>query len=463
VPRHRLGDEIGRDLAEAGVTARVYRGRDALDPEADDPEAKMCRDIGRVELIEGALASAAAHACRYRDRECEFYHTCGYQRQRAAEPDVWVVPHQLLFRRRPSFIPQPSALAIDEAFWSAGLRGIDTPYRVSLDALIGDRSIPGSVGDTADLVEVSRAVHGALAGEPEGRVRRAALARIPVDDLRLGWRLEWRRKLDLDTVLPGVAIETVQKVCARVAEHNRLVAKLARLWVLLARTAEAPEDRSPWIDLRLDEPPGTDAVMAWRENIHSDWRAPTICMDAIMPTKIVREFFPGMEDPLRVAAPMPHARVRQITDRPMAASMLIPSEFANEATNATRRANVERLRGFIEVCAADVRPGKVLVIGQLGLEVALVGGDLPVNIEVAHFNNVAGLNDWSHVALLIVVGRTEPSPGTVERTARALFGCEIADVPPDRPGNRPRPGSQPDSHRSASDRHFDQCLPAARS
>jgi putative DNA primase/helicase len=86
------------------------------------------------------------------------------------------------------------------------------------------------------------------------------------------------------------------------------------------------------------------------------------------------------------------------------------------------------------VRAADVRPGKVLVIGQLGLEVALVGGDLPANVEVAHFNNVAGLNDWSSVALLIVVGRTEPSPGTVERTARALFGCEIAEVPPDDKG-----------------------------
>ena len=42
VPRHRLGDEIVRDLG-AGISARVYRGREAEDPEA--PGHKMCRDI----------------------------------------------------------------------------------------------------------------------------------------------------------------------------------------------------------------------------------------------------------------------------------------------------------------------------------------------------------------------------------------------------------------------------------
>ena len=42
MPRHKLGDEIVRDCAEAGITARVYRGREADDPEA--PGEKMCRD-----------------------------------------------------------------------------------------------------------------------------------------------------------------------------------------------------------------------------------------------------------------------------------------------------------------------------------------------------------------------------------------------------------------------------------
>src|SRR4051812_3639704 len=53
VPRHKLGDEIVRDFAAAGITARVYRGREADDPEA--PGEEMCRDLPRVKAIEFAL------------------------------------------------------------------------------------------------------------------------------------------------------------------------------------------------------------------------------------------------------------------------------------------------------------------------------------------------------------------------------------------------------------------------
>ncbi len=440
VPRHRLGDEIVRDLAEAGVDARVYRGREALDPELSD--VKMCRDFGRAEIITSALAPVSSRACKHRDRECEFFATCGYQRQRQQRPDVWVVPHQLLFRAKPGFIPTPAALAIDECFWGAALHGVDRPVRVWLRALVGDRSIPRDPANTADLIDISRAVHDAIKGEDIGRIRRGALmaARIVAGDLRLALRLEWRRKLDIDDVHPGMSIAAVREICARVAVHNQEVARLARFWELLIRTVEAPEDRSPWLDLRHDTPTSKSEEtepairMAWRDEIHPDWRVPTIVMDATMPVEIVRQFFPEMEEPYSVAAPMPHARVQQITDRPMTADMLIPTEGASERTNATRLANIERVRRFVEVRADDVAPGKVLVICQLGLEVALVGGNLPGNVEVEHFNNVTGENAWSSVALVIVIGRTEPAPRTVERTARALFGAEVAEIVPDEKG-----------------------------
>jgi hypothetical protein len=108
---------------------------------------------------------------------------------------------------------------------------------------------------------------------------------------------------------------------------------------------------------------------------------------------------------------MPHTRVRQITDRPMTADMLIPTEGASERANATRRANVERVQRFIEVRAAEVFPGKVLVVCQLGLETALIAGGRPSNVQVRHFNDIAGENAWSDVALVIVIGRTEPARG----------------------------------------------------
>ena len=65
----------------------------------------------------------------------------------------------------------------------------------------------------------------------------------------------------------------------------------------------------------------------------TSWHVPTMMMDATMPVEIVRQFFPQMEEPVIATAAMPHTRVRQIADRPMTASMLIPSELANEKTN----------------------------------------------------------------------------------------------------------------------------------
>ena len=127
------------DLAEAGITARVYRGREANDPE--QLGQKMCRELERATLITDALGAVAPRACKHKDKECDFYHVCGYQRQRRQRPDIWIVPHQLLFRERPSFIPEPGSVVIDEAFWGAALHGVERPYRLPLSALSQPREI----------------------------------------------------------------------------------------------------------------------------------------------------------------------------------------------------------------------------------------------------------------------------------------------------------------------------------
>src|SRR5207302_1992497 len=127
---------------------------------------------------------------------------------------------------------------------------------------------------------------------------------------------------------------------------------------------------------------------------------------------------PGIDEPIRVSAPAPYARIRQIMDRRMSASMLIPSGSASERTNLTRHNNAQQVRALIEVRATAVSPARVLVLCQLGLEVELLKYSLPRNVEIAHYNNVAGQNAWTDVALVIVIGRTEPPPSQVEQIAR---------------------------------------------
>jgi putative DNA primase/helicase len=175
VPRHRLGEEVVGDLAKDGFEARVYRGRDADDPNA--PGEKMCREPERVALITKAHLSVQDHACRRSaDKTCPSFHLCAYQRQRREKPDLWIVPHQLLFQERPDFIRQPAALAIDESFWNAALRGLQPAVRVWLRSLADKRSVPGSAGDTADLLEISQRVHAVLIKEQSRRGTRSSRA-----------------------------------------------------------------------------------------------------------------------------------------------------------------------------------------------------------------------------------------------------------------------------------------------
>jgi hypothetical protein len=132
-------------------------------------------------------------------------------------------------------------------------------------------------------------------------------------------------------VRPGMPLARVRKICTKIIPHNQAVARLARFWELLLRTIQISCERSPWLDLRKAQPmPGGEGTaaamfMIWRDDIHPSWGAPTVIMDATMPFGIVKQFFPDMAEPRRIAAPMPHTRVRQITDRPMTADMLIPA------------------------------------------------------------------------------------------------------------------------------------------
>jgi putative DNA primase/helicase len=128
VPRHKLGDEVVSDLARQGIEARVYRGREAADP--DTPRRKMCREYDRTTEITAALGTVGRLACKSGTDQCEHYDICGYQKQTLQEPRVWVVPHQLLFLQRPDFISAPDALGIDESFWNASLRGFGPRQKI---------------------------------------------------------------------------------------------------------------------------------------------------------------------------------------------------------------------------------------------------------------------------------------------------------------------------------------------
>ena len=230
VPRHRLGEDVAKRLIDRGLDARVFYGRDALDPKT--PDQKMCRELDRTVEINSALGDVARQACKNGSAECVFYKTCSYQAQQRLTPQVWIVAHQLLFRDRPQFIPQPDFVGIDEAFWGASLNGIEKTRLVMVNDLDEEtREVRQSsksalaaidVGATADLMAVSTRMARILREEMSGRIRKAALNSFDAEELRAAFRLEWRRKIELD-IKPDMPLDTVAELCRQVAEHNQQV------------------------------------------------------------------------------------------------------------------------------------------------------------------------------------------------------------------------------------------------
>lgn len=122
VPRHRLGEDIAKQFIHRGFDARVFYGRNALDPAI--PSQKMCRELERTDEIAGALGDVARQACKNGSAECQFYKTCSYQAQQRLIPRVWIAAHNLLFRERPSFPVQGATIIHPAAGFCGGRRSI---------------------------------------------------------------------------------------------------------------------------------------------------------------------------------------------------------------------------------------------------------------------------------------------------------------------------------------------------
>jgi putative DNA primase/helicase len=88
------------------------------------------------------------------------------------------------------------------------------------------------------------------------------------------------------------------------------------------------------------------------------------------------------------------------------------------------------LQRWLEI---DRKP--TLVICQKEVNRRLVESGLPENITVAHYNDIAGLDVFRDVRLLILVGRTAPGPQSAETQAAALSGEEPEIIKPE-PGKK---------------------------
>jgi hypothetical protein len=223
VPRHKLGVKIEEQFTAHGINARIFRGREADDPESSGD--KMCQNLLAVELAKRAHADIAKSCCSDGKKFCRFFDSCGYQRQQldAEAVQVWIVAADMLFHSQKVF-GRPAAVIIDEGFWRKGIRGVDhEACSVPLDSL---------KCNDADRNALRDMLHQALSAQDNGPVDRRQLdAMLTEQDCSTAIDLEWKAINAIPKIIePGMSEAAIRALHSTetldAIQHGRKVIRI---------------------------------------------------------------------------------------------------------------------------------------------------------------------------------------------------------------------------------------------
>lgn len=447
VPRHDLGEEQVEAFKAAGINAVLWKGRSAPDPTPENPDQRMCRDLGAQADALTAQLAVEQTACAVnrdgKDYKCQYFEVCGYQRQkrRAVYAQVIICAHDSLFHAMPQVIGRPSLLVIDEGFWQAGLRGTDSPVQITIDSLDPSekelRCYDGKgqydYPETQFLITYRLKLWEVLQSTKSGPLRYADLkaSGLTPKNCRDAASLE-RMRLRNPGLLPGMGPKERARKLSKVIPGEDACwtppGRAAAMWRILADALD--ERRDAWgVEVgRMHTEEGTVRTLDlyWHASLRKGWVAatPVLHIDATMRGELVQPYLPGITVAPPVRAQTPHVRIRQVLNAPVSAKALTPMPQAKEREHTTAANNQRALRTYLTSRAAEVGTDgqTLLAIGQMRALEALSKAPLPANLETAHFNALSGMDRWGRVAGMVIMGRTLPAPAVIAKLQIALTG-----------------------------------------
>jgi hypothetical protein len=443
VPTHELGKDIVELFAAAGLTAKVYRGREAINPDTldakldpkDPQQERMCVNLEQVRLAYEAGVDVSTSCCLRkakkgeRERRCKFYDVCAWQRHLLGDrPDVWVAAHEMLFHPQKAFGKNKdiAAVIVDESFWQDGLRIQE--HGVALSEM--ESSFPECKDDCAELEQLRGLLVKALRRQPHvGGVERQYLVgkdffdNVTPEDCTRAISLEYKM-VERVEMHPGMSARDLKRLTRDVPAFRR-AKQMAAIWGA-ARQLLNRDDIEVSGHLVLEENKDGERFALYRgvASVCEQYLAPTLLMDATSPDdKVLQAYFPQVERVADIKVAMPHVYIRQVLEAPVSKKRLLDG-LTERGENTTNRGNRRAIRRYILRRWVETGRQPTLVVCQQKYEDWLRGIGLPGNIAIEHFNNIEGLDRYKHVRLLITVGRTIPAPATIETYAGALTGVQ---------------------------------------
>jgi hypothetical protein len=471
-PTHRLNDNTTNDFRDVDLTAQVYRGRFALDPNVEGnkerPEKEqvlMCLAPERVKQAMALYQSISETCCRKRVdgkvQECEHFNACAFQRQlRGEQPDVWLAAHEMLFHDQQA-LSDVAGIIIDETFYQDGLSGIEEPREaLTLDeiAILGDGVDDSTlVLHREKLVEILkkhslgglRRDHFIVETEPPpdapDRIKGIVGQALHPEDCTEAIRKEWAifGRLVITPGMTEAEIEALKDIIPDCVRARRMVG----VWGALREMLEREDIRVSGRLILARKDGKTILRVRGVRPVLDARRVPTMLLDATLPSKaILEKFYPQVEVVSDVEVRMPHIHVRQVVNAPVSQNKLWGTEQEPSKGHNLHAIRRYILRRWLEIDGPrlwrESRPRRPMVVicqkeVRLWLENAPTdhrwygkvphpGVALPEGMALEHFNAIAGLDDHKGVRLLVTIGRTLPPPAAVEAIAGALTGAQPA-------------------------------------
>lgn len=425
VPEHKLSNEIAERFNRMserkgyGLTAKVWRGREALRPDASG--LQMCASIDDIKDAQAVYVDdIEKEVCG----ECSHHPNnggaCAYLAQRGEDADYWIVSHNLMFAEVPAAINKRGIgfAVVDEAIWQAGLKGTDGKgAKIVIDSLLPAAGMIAPPGDDGRRLKAIREdLASVLLHEPDGWVKRDAIKRANIQDDTAAFarKQEWLRKVDRK-----------QEPNWRKRDANKDLGRMTALWSAIDHLMSSADiDLSGRLRLVTEE--GVRVLYVYgRDDIAAGWRAPTIAIDALHKPNLLAHYFPNVEDKGDIRTATPHMIVEQATHDNWAKTYLDPT--MGEGDTKKKRDKRRQAKALILKQTARIG-GKVLLVGQKEVVGAIKKTGLPSNIDVAWYGAVAGRDHWRDVDGIILLGAPEPTSSQVERMAGALTGFAPSPV-----------------------------------
>jgi hypothetical protein len=425
-PRHNLNERIEEQFTEHGINARIYRGREADDPQR--PGQAMCVNLPAVSLAKRCHTEIGPTCCKYKKQRCRLFDDCGYQRQLRNHKvvQVWIVAIDMLFHTHKT-LGEPIAVIIDEALWQKGLRGVEANeefnWSVAIDSISNKSPPPRTYLN--DLSRFRHRLASALRAQPDnGGVNRKYLDANHLDGTSCSYALglEWNRynaEVNKLGLYPGIS----EIALAALTNNHNLIdriqhaCRMIRIWEAVRELLNRADiDVSGRLTLTQDN---GQRMVEWRgiSPISGQFTVPTLMLDATLPPEpMLQVYHPRAQIVADIKVELPKsAHIRQLQGAPTGARKL-----------DSGRNRMEVCRHILERYLAFNRP-LTLVICQQKLEDWLKQRGLPDDITVEHYNNITGIDAYGDVRLLLLIGRTAPGPATTETITAALTGkCPVA-------------------------------------